>query len=265
MLFYPVLPAVALFFPAYIYSNHQKKCYHMKKLFHTPVFSRLGIFGLAFVVLLLAACSKNDDNNFDQPSSARLMLFNLAPDKPAVGFTISGNQLGNASLGYTSYSGVYLPIFAATRELRAFDTNNGATIATSTDNYADSSYYSAFLIGANGVYRNVVTRDDYSAVVPAAGKAWVRYINAVTDTVTSPNVTIAGTTEAAAFGTVSGFKQVDAGSLNTAITSGTFDASRTITVAENRIYTILFVGQPGATDPLLAPQVKFIENGTASN
>ena len=237
----------------------------MKKLFHTPVFSRLSLFAVSFVVILLTACSKNDDNNFDQPSSARLMLFNLAPDKPAVGFTISGNQLGNGYLGYTSYSGLYLPIFAATRELRAFDANNGATIATSTDDYADSAYYSAFLIGANGVYRNVVTKDDYSAVIPAAGKAWVRYINAVTDTVASTNVTIAGTTEAAGFGTISGFKQVDAGSLNTAISSGTFEAGRTITVAENKVYTILFVGQPGATDPVLAPQVKFIENGTATN
>jgi len=230
-----------------------------------PGLSRLTFLGLALTVLLFSACSKNDDNQIDGPSTARLMLFNLSPDKPAVGFTISGNQLGTGALGYTSYSGAYLPVYAASRELRSFDYNNGSTIASITTTYADSAYYSAFLIGEEGYYRNVVSTDDYSAVVPVAGKAWVRYINAVTDTTTRPDVTIAGTTEGAVFGTVSNFRQVDAGTVSTAIHSGNFNASRDITLAENKIYTVLFVGRPGSADPLLAPQVKFIENGTATN
>lgn len=237
----------------------------MKKIFHIPAVSRLLLLGFAFTAVVLASCSKNDDNQFDPPSTAQLMVFNLSPDKPAVGFTLTGNQLGNVALGYTNYSGGYFPIYPGSRELRSFDFNNGATIHTSTETYNDSTYYSAFLIGTAGQYRHVVAEDNYSDVVPVAGKAWVRYINAVTDTSSRPDVTIAGTTEGAVFGTVSDFRQVDAGTVNISITGGSFNASRSLTMAENRIYTLLFVGQPGATDPGLAVQVKFIENGTATN
>lgn len=236
----------------------------MKKLFHMPGYSRLILVGLAFTAIVLASCSKNDDDRFDPPSTAQLMVFNLSPDKPAVGFTLTGNQLGNAALGYTSYRG-YFPIYPGSRELRSFDFNNGATIYTSTETYNDSTYYSAFLIGTAGQYRHVVAEDNYNNVVPVAGKAWVRYVNAVTDTSSRPDVTIAGTTEGAVFGTVSDFRQVDAGTVNISITGGSFNASRSLNLTENRIYTLLFVGQPGATDPGLAVQVKFIENGTATN
>lgn len=237
----------------------------MKKMSYVPALSRLTILAIAFAAILLSACSKNDNDDFESPPSAGLMLFNLSPDKPSIGFTISGRQLGNSALGYTNYSGIYLPIFAASRELRSFDVNNGASIVASIHTFADSSYYSAFLVGSSGNYRNVVVKDDYTTVVPVAGKSWVRYINAVTDTVNTANVTVAGTTEAAAFATVSDFKQVNAGEVSVGITAETFNANRTFTFAENKIYTILLVGQPGSTDPLLAPQIKFIENGTATN
>ncbi|RYY67774.1 MAG: DUF4397 domain-containing protein [Chitinophagaceae bacterium] len=237
----------------------------MKKLFQIPGFSRLSILGLAFTAVLFTACSKNDDLPDTPTEAAGLMVYNLAPDKPAVGFTLSGNQLGNSPLGYTNYSGIYLNIYPGNRELRSFDFNNGSTIARTTDTYLDSNYYSAFLLGAAGQYRHVVVKDDYSQVTPVAGKAWVRYINAVADTVSRPNVTVAGTTEGAIFGSVSDFKQVTAGSVDAAIASGAFTANRTLTLEENKIYTILFVGQPGATDPALAVQVKFVGNGTATN
>ncbi|MBC7934170.1 MAG: DUF4397 domain-containing protein [Rhizobacter sp.] len=237
----------------------------MKKMFNIAGFSRLTILGLAFCAVLLSACSKNDGNDFVYPPTAQLMLVNLAPDKPAVGFTLSGNQLGTPALGYTNYSGRYLPIYPGSRELRSFDFNNGTTIATATNTYTDSAYYSAFVVGTTGQYRNIVVKDDYSAVAPVAGKAWVRYINGVTDTAATPTVTLAGTTEETTFGGVSGFRQVDAGSVNAAVSSGEFGATRTLTMAENKIYTILFVGQPGATDPALQVQVKVIENGIASN
>lgn len=237
----------------------------MKKLFDLTGSSRLLLSALALTVIIFSACSKNDDNQFDPPAAGKLMVFNLAPDKPSVAFTLSGNPLGNAPLGYTSFSGTYFNIFPGNRELRSVDFNNGATIATSTETYNDSSYYSAFLLGVNGQYRHVVTEDDYSDVVPVTGKAWVRYINAIADTSATANITVAGTTEAAAYGTISAFRQVDAGAVTFAIASEQANASRTITTTENRIYTILFVGIPGATAPGAAPEIKFIENGIATN
>ena len=237
----------------------------MKKMFNIPGFSRFAIVGIALSAILLSACSKNDSSDFDPPDSAGLMLVNLAPDKSSVGFSLSGNQLNNTGLGYTNYSGGYLPIYTGSRELRSFDFNNGSTISSTTGTFEDSSYYSAFLIGVDGQYRHILVEDDFTTVLPAAGKAWVRYINAVADTSARPDVTIGATTEGAVFGTVSDFTQVNAGSLNTAITAGSFNATRTLTLAENRIYTVLFVGKPGSADPALQVQVKFIENGTASN
>lgn len=238
----------------------------MKKMFDTLRSYRLPILGLALTAILFTACSKNDDGDYVQPPVAQLMTFNLAPDKPSVGFALSGNQLGNFPLGYISYSGGYLPIYPGNRELRSFDASSGSTIALNTITYEDSTYYSAFLVGTTGQYRNVVVKDNYDVVVPAAGKAWVRYINAVTDTSATPSVTIAGSTEQVVFGEVSPFIQVNAGDVATAISNGgDINASRTISMAENKIYTVLFVGQPApTTDPNLAVQIKFIENGTAN-
>lgn len=237
----------------------------MKKMLNILRISGLPLIGLVLTAVLFTACSKNDSGDYTQPPFAQLMTFNLAPDKPAVGFTLSGNQLGNFPLGYTSYSGGYLPVFPGNRELRSFDANTGTTIALNSTTYEDSTYYSAFVVGTTGQYRNVVVKDNYDAVVPAAGKAWVRYVNAVADTAATPDITIAGTTEEAAFGKVSSFVQVNAGDVTFAINDGPdINASRTISLAENKVYTILFTGIPTSADPNLAVQIKFIENGTAN-
>ncbi|HRD57404.1 MAG TPA: hypothetical protein PK504_05110 [Ferruginibacter sp.] len=235
----------------------------MKNL-HTTTKQWTGLtLSLLAIVFLLSSCSKN--NNDNRIPRAGFMAFNLAPDKPAIGYTLSGNQLAYTPLGYTSYTGNYLPISIGQREVRTFDFNNGNTIATSQQSFLDSAYYSAFLVGAVGVYSNVIVRDEFENVLPVTGKAWVRYINAVTDTTARPNITIGTNTETTVFGSVSSFTEVNAGNLDITIENGSnFRAERTITVAENNIYTILFVGQPGQSDPNLAVQIKYIQNGIAN-
>lgn len=214
-------------------------------------------------IVLLASCSKNDSDS-NNPPTAGLMAFNLAPDRPSVGFALGSNQFGSVPLGYTNYTGNYLPINIGSRQVRAYDAGNGQTLATTTYSFEDSSLYSVFLVGYNGVYRNIVALDDDGTITQTPGKAWVRYVNAIADTSTRANVNIAGTTEEAVFGTVSTFKPVNAGSIMVSISStGNFETSRSITVDENKVYTVLFVGIPGNTDPQLAPQAKFIVNGTA--
>ena len=233
----------------------------MKRLMNMTVRPLIALF---LSSILFTACKKiGNDENMPAPA-AGLMAFNLAPDKAAVGFTLSGNNFGNAPLAYTNYSGVYFPVFTGDREVRSFDYNTGNTLATTTNNFADSGFYSAFLLGANGNYRNVVVKDELDSLKNATGKAWVRYVNAVVDSVSSPTVTIGEGTfnEAAPYASVSAFKQVSAGALNTAISNGSnISASRTITVDENKVYTVLFVGQPNQADSTKAVQVKFIING----
>jgi hypothetical protein len=225
------------------------------------------VAGLFAVALLFTACKKLSPDYQPNPS-AGLMAFNLAPDKSAVAFTLSGNILGNAPLAYSSYTGVYLPIFVGTREVRTVDYNTGSTLALATGDFADSNYYSAFLLGGNGNYRNVVVKDELNSLTAASGKAWVRYINAIADSASSPLVTI-GTggentvNENAPYAKVSGFVQVNSGAVNTAVNNGgNIAASRTITLEENKAYTVLFSGLPNQTDSSKAVQVRFIQNGT---
>lgn len=225
--------------------------------------------GLLLASVLFTACKKDDvpDNNSNVPV-AGLMAFNLAPDQNAVGVSLGGNNLGNSALAYNSFTGNYLPVYTGSRELRSFDNNSNTTLSTSTATFADSSYYSVFVLGANGSYRNVVVKDELDSLTATTGKAWVRYINAIVDTANAPVVTVAsnGTdviNETGNYGTVSSFVPVNAGQVSTAVSNGeNIAANRTITLEENKIYTLLLTGIPGDADTTRAVQIKFIQNGT---
>jgi Domain of unknown function (DUF4397) len=222
------------------------------------------VAGILLLVFSFSACKKNND--YVRTPAAGLMAFNLAPDKTAVGYSLSGNQLGNAALNYTNYTGAYLSVYLGNRELKSFDYNTGSTIATATGNFSDSMFYSVFLLGVNGSYRNVLVNDGLNSLTPAAGKAWIRYINAIPDSTSAvPKVTIgeSSVNEPAPYATVSSFKQVNAGTVNTGITNLiNITASRAITIEENKIYTVLFAGLPTRTDSVQAVQVKVIQNGS---
>jgi Domain of unknown function (DUF4397) len=199
-----------------------------------------------------------------------LMAFNLSPDQNAVVMSLGGSNLGNASLAYNSYTGTYLPVYTGARELRSFDFNSGNTLATSNATFADSGYYSAFLLGTTGNYRNVVVRDDLETLTSTAGKAWVRYINAIPDSVNAPMVTIAagGTNvfnETGNYGNVSSFAMVNAGEVTASVTNGEgVNTTRNITLEENKVYTVLLTGLPVTTDSTRDAEVKFIVNGTVT-
>jgi Domain of unknown function (DUF4397) len=222
---------------------------------------------VSLLAILFAACKKDDTPPVRTPV-AGFMAFNLAPDQNAVVFSLSGNNVSNTPLAYNNYTGNYLPIYIGSRELSAFAFGTNNTLATATGNFADSMYYSAFLIGANGNYRNVIVQDHLDTLRASAGKAYVRYINAVADSAAVPEVVLSvggetSTTENAAYGDVSSFRQVGAGQLTATISGGTgIAATRTITLEENKIYTLLFSGVPAAADSTQAVQIKFIQNGT---
>jgi len=223
------------------------------------------LVGLVLITLFFAACKKDDPDYNNNVPAAGVMAFNLAPDKPAIGFTFDANRLGNLPLDYTNYTGTYLAVTPGTRVVRSAEFYTGSTIATSSANFTDSMLYSVFLLGANGNYRNLVVQDDDPLVTPVAGKAWVRYINAIPDSSAPVTVTIGTGSETAPFTTVSAFRQADAGQLAITVSNGgTINASRTIAIEENRVYTILLSGLPGSADPAQAVQIRFIQNGTAS-
>lgn len=226
--------------------------------------------GLLLAAALFAACKKDEDMEPRTPV-AGLMIFNAAPDQNAVSVNLSGTSNNTAPIAFNSYSGSYIPVYTGSREMKSFDYNSGTTLALSNVEFADSGYYSAFILGTNGNYRNVVVKDAFDSVQATTGKAWVRYINAIPDSSgAAPAVTIgAGGTdvinETGNYGSVSSFVTINAGQVNISVNNGeNVSATRDVTLEENKVYTILLTGIPGSTNPAQAVQVKFIQNGAVT-
>lgn len=227
---------------------------------------------LFFSVVLISAvffgsCKKNDNNNPETPV-AGLMAFNLAPGQSAVGFQLSGNNLTNTILDYTSYTGGYLGIYTGARSVTAIDAGTNSTLATTDYTFEKDKYYSLFLVG-DTTYQNLVVNDKIDSLSGTNGKAYIRYINAIADESTPVvNISENGSsllTENAAFKNVSAFVAATPGTVNISITNnGNIQAERTITLEERKVYTALLLGVPGSTDELKRVQIRYIENGTLS-
>ena len=220
---------------------------------------------LAVAAVLLTSCMKNKGDNTDIPA-AGLMALNLAPDQQSVVVALSNNLLTRVPLAYTNYTGGYQNIYIGERPVESFDYPSDKPLASSNYTFEKDKYYSLFVVGANNSYRNVITVDNFDSLSATSGNAYIRYINAVTDSVNTPvvNITAGSTTivnETATYAGVSQFKAVAPGQVSITAKNGTVDASRTIDVAQGKVYTVLISGVPGATDDSKV-QIRFIQNGT---
>lgn len=228
------------------------------------------LYIFAFSAILLAACSKRDA--VPATPTSGLMAFNLIPDSTTgpVVFALSNKSITNAPLAFTYYTGAYLPIYSGTRELGLYlASNSDSALATTSFLAEDKKYYSAFALGANGTYKNLVTDDNLDSIPTSTGNAFVRYINAIPDS-SQPVVTITanGTDivkKNVSFGTVSDFTGIAPGDITVNISNdSTITANRSITLAKDQVYTVLIMGMPKATDTAKAVQIKYIINGTVT-
>lgn len=239
----------------------------MTKVFKSLTYSMYAVAGILFLALLLGACKKNDLPNNRTPTSG-VMAFNLSTDKDAVGIMLSGNNLFNSPLDYTSYTGVYLPVFTGNREVKSFNNNTASVLAISNQIFQDSVYYSIFVVGSNGSYHNIITNDSIKNLLVTPGQAFVRYVNAIPDSTISPLVTISSNgatiiSNNTAFGTVAPFTKVSAGNITIGVNNGdSIAVSRTIAVEQSKAYTILLTGIPNSVDTTKSIKIKFISNGT---
>jgi hypothetical protein len=228
------------------------------------------VLGLVTTAVLFTACLKDKDNNADIPASG-LMAFNLAPDQESVAIALSGNWLTPQPLMFASYTGTYQNIYTGNREVASYDYPANEPLAAVNQEFEDGKYYSLFVVGYDDNYRNVVVADNFDSLSASSGKAYVRYINAIADSVNSSAVTIAKggsnvINENAAFAHVSEFTAVDPGEISIAVKQGSaVDASRNITVEEKKVYTILLQGVPGETGDAKKVQVRFVLNGTLTD
>lgn len=224
---------------------------------------------LLSVVLLASACKKSNENIPPTPVAA-LMAFNLAPDVPSLGIALSGNNLTNTPLSFTNYTGTYLNIYPGSRSIESYNAGSNATLASNTYNFEEGKFYTLFVAGANNVYKNIVTSDNYDSLSATSGKAYIRYINAIPDS-SKPAVTITAggsniVNEQAAFTGVSDFTEVNPGEVTVAINNqGNIQANRTINLEQRKAYTVLLVGIPGETDTDKRVQIRYIENGSLTD
>lgn len=237
----------------------------MKKFFGRNVAAALLVLSAAFV---FSSCLKDKDNDDGQNvPAAGLMTFNLAPDQQSLEVRLSGSSLTQQPLGYGNYTGNYQRIYTGDRQIQAFDYPATAPLAQKNFNFEQDKVYSLFFVGRDSAYENVVTEDDVDSTIISSGKAYVRYINAITDSVNTPTVkiTAGGTSiadEPAEFKHVSAFTAVAPGDIAIAVKNNSnVDVNRTISLQADRAYTILLSGVPGATDEATKPQIKFIQNG----
>ena len=219
-----------------------------------------------FIAVLFSACKK-DKGDVVQTPVAGLMAFNLVTDQPAVSVGLSGNLLGGAPLSYGSYTGTYLNVYAGDRQISSYGASN-TLLDSLTYPFEQGKYYSLFVTGTNNNYKNIVVQDNYDSLTASSGKAYVRYINAIAGSAPS-NVGITSgeanvVSDIASPGKVSAFTAVTPGALTVNVSNGS-SASRTITVAQQKAYTILLMGQPNQTDSTKAVQIRFIENGTVTD
>jgi hypothetical protein len=236
----------------------------MKKLFSSM---RMSLAAAGLAVLLFSSCRKSDDNLSQQQVSG-LMVFNLVSDKPAgIGVTLSGNNITQVPIGYAGYTGGYTSVYSGSYSVQTYDAAGYQVPLTGTGNtFLPKKYYSLFVTGANGVYSNVFTEDNYDSLSAANGQAYIRYINAIPDS-TDPRVTIAANGNAvsnntAHYGSVSQFTQVAPGQVTINISNdATFQSNRTITLEGQKAYTVLLIGVPGSADANKAVQIKYVENG----
>lgn len=238
----------------------------MKVFFSSMRTGAMTVAGVLAGILLFTSCNKHNDNDNNNTPTAGVMAFNLATDIPAANIALSGNLLTQQPLGYNSFTGGYLAVFAGTRPVESFNFSTGSSLATGSYDFAPDKYYSIFVVGKGNTYRNVIVADDLDSTQSSGGETQVRYINAIPDS-THPTVTVAANgsnvfSEQSAFASVSPFKSVTPGSVAINVSNGgNINVNRTITLDDHGVYTVLLTGVPESTgaDSL---SIRFIKNGT---
>ncbi|MGN6420637.1 MAG: DUF4397 domain-containing protein [Pseudobacter sp.] len=236
-------------------------------------FRRLALPVVAVAVsgVLFSACLKNKDGDSTQIPAAGLMAFNLAPDQQSLVIQLSGNTLTQSPLAYQSFTGVYQNIYTGNRSVSAFDYPDPTPLVTSSQNFEQGKYYSLFVVGTGDKYKNVISTDNFDSLSASSGKAYVRYINAIADSVNAAAVTITANGSSvvnnnAVYATVSEFKEVNPGEVTIAVKSSNgVDVNRTISLEPKKVYTVLLSGIPKETNESSKVQIRFVTNGTLTD
>lgn len=221
--------------------------------------------GLLVMLTLFTAC--NDDNDVPQPDYdvAGFMAFNLVPDQEGIGVALSGNTVN--IMPFMRYTGGYVKAYPGERSTDAFAANSQNTLTSTTFNYEANKYYSLFVMGLEGNYKNVIVNDGLDTMDATDGKSYLRFVNGIADG-SAVNVELSNDTatlfsEQADYSKVSPFMELDSGAITIDINDGSdIQVNRTIQLENQKAYTILLAGNPQSTEPEDSVQIRYIINGT---
>lgn len=225
--------------------------------------------GALILTLLFSACRKNSDNTpGDNTQYAGLLSFNLIPDKTSIAFAVGGAAITTAPLSYPNYTGAYQPIIPGSRKVEAFNyAGTDSAFASATNSFVANKFYSVYAVGFNNHYSTVISPDNIDSSIIGSGKAYVRYINAITDS-SNKNVSIEKSganvfDSTVSFSAITPFKNVDAGNVTVTVNNGSnVNVNRTFAVEAGKVYTILLIGVPGSSDIDKQVKIVYVVNGS---
>jgi len=203
--------------------------------------------GLFAAVMLVTSCSK-DDNELVISGEAKVMIVNGASGSQAQDFYLDNTKVNAEAVAY-SQNTAYLTTAAGNGRKAEFK-NSGSTNVNFTGylDLAPNENYTIFYTGkADGSGNSSAAfKDDKSS--PSPNKAKLRFVN-LAEGLASANLLVTGGASFAsnvAFGTASGFTEVDPGTfaLQTVLSASTSTSVNlgSFTLQAGKIYTIYTSG-----------------------
>lgn len=208
---------------------------------------------MAFALLMLGACRKNDDNGAAE-QKAKLEVLHLTTDVGNVDFYLNGSKQNVKPLTFGQVFGyAEVPAGDQTADFKIPVTNS--IIVSAPVSFRSGVPYSLFLTGLSGnnTLKTILTVDTL-AVLPAAGKAKIRFVQASSygqgmDFLANDSLIFG----ARNLGSVSAFVEIDAKTyafkINTAGTSQTLVLKDSLRLSGGSFYTLYARGTIGVDTP----------------
>lgn len=174
---------------------------------------------LLFISILFSACQKQEEID---STLSYIRVINTAPTLATYYPIINGSSISSAALPFGG-STTYTTYLSGVNTLKFTSESNAESLLTKTISLAAGTYSSFYLINKPGALDGLMISDDLS--LPAADKAYIRYINLSPD---APAMDLAKTGEATPLITNKTYKTASA---FIAVSPGTytFDAKETDT------------------------------------
>jgi hypothetical protein len=221
-------------------------------------FMKRSTFAFALLAVALTAACSDDDDNAGPASESRVRVVHASPDAPAVDVLVDGTRV-LSDVPYTTASG-YLTVDAGSRNLKVNAAGTSTSVIDANVTLADGADYTVIAGGLLADIAPIVATDDNAA--PASGNVKLRVVHgapsapAVDVYVTAPGAdlsTTAATLSNVAFGAVSGYLEVPAGTYQVRITptgskTVAIDAG-SVTLSSGQVRTAIALDAEGGGAP----------------